>query len=602
MSPLLLPPLFVKALAAFLHVERVLFLSREGPGDLQLHSLADLSRDLGVTVQTAGDLTEAGEKTARDPGSSLVVDAGRFHREVEDDGPAWFRGDRFWLLASRRKGEEASPPASLRMDSNFLTASPPPGESGGTVVVREWYRIRGALHSRRLGTWSEATGLDVGVAHTWERRRDMHGVELRAATNFYSVFVTRGAGGGGGGGGGGGPRMGGLVPDIVRVLQDACNFTVKWVVREDQKYGVPAGNGTWNGLVGMGQRKEVDLVAAALSVTLLRSQVVSYAVPFIETRSTLIVRNPSHFGGERGEVNLTAFLSVFTPSAWLLLAVMLLVIMSVYFAALLLTAGDGNLPRSTHEIFLSSVAFGCRAFLQLDLPDGGSRHHYYKVLLLAVVSCAMTVVACYEGMLMSFMTLRIPTPRIKSFFDAVELGYRVVILDGSNQASDLRAAPDGSGRKLVYEELIDGNPDSYLPTVEAIAGAILEDPLTASIDNEYSQHGDGRLVALTGLDEVEHNPMALAFQKDSELLGIANYYIIKMHQSGTLSFLRHKWVDSRKPEVECGCNLGEGASALGYSNLMFPILILGCGGMLAPTMSLLEALLARRKKKLKQFK
>ncbi len=75
-----------------------------------------------------------------------------------------------------------------------------------------------------------------------------------------------------------------MVPSILKAMQDMSNFSVVWTQPEDGNYGVPVGDGSgdWNGMVGMVHRKEADMVAAGLAVTLIRSEVISYTYAFLQ--------------------------------------------------------------------------------------------------------------------------------------------------------------------------------------------------------------------------------------------------------------------------------------------------------------------------------
>ena len=57
----------------------------------------------------------------------------------------------------------------------------------------------------------------------------------------------------------------------------------------DDYYGVVEKNGKWNGMMGMLQRGEVDLIAADLTVSLERQQAVDFTVPFYEDSVTILL-------------------------------------------------------------------------------------------------------------------------------------------------------------------------------------------------------------------------------------------------------------------------------------------------------------------------
>ena len=84
----------------------------------------------------------------------------------------------------------------------------------------------------------------------------------------------------------------------------------------------------------------------------------------------------------------------------------------------------------------------------------------------------------------------------------------------------------------------------------------------------------------------------MALPKDSEFLGLFNYHLIQMYQSGVLEFINHDFLHQRKPQ---GANwgYGEDASALGYENLFFPSAILSIGVVAALFITVAEKISSR---------
>ena len=229
---------------------------------------------------------------------------------------------------------------------------------------------------------------------------------------------------------------------------------------------------------------------------------------------------------------------MFSPSAWLLLAILLVLLAVFHF---IISFTRRNSPEGNNFInnYVTSVAFAYKCLLQLDLKTKGS--HAYNILFITAAAYAITCMAYYEGMLTSFLTAKQPAPLLKSYFDAVDLGYRIIMEDGSRQATGFINAPVGSGRHAAYEKLIKNNPNAFLKPGEDPAPIILKDPLTATEVSEFAFRGDDRFLALVGMDGVSFDPVAFALQKDSEFLDLFNYHIIKMYQTGVLKFLQHKW-------------------------------------------------------------
>ena len=575
----MLPLLFIKSLVQFHKATRVLVVEGGGgggdevvDGDLAMLALLTERDKVTVSVVEKGDLEPASAFLAHLEEDCLILDMAGFHREVQDRS-GWFRASAYWVLPQGTLLGE--PPEALRLDSNFVAIAE--GEEGLPYEMREWYRIRGQLYSCRLGSWDVEGGLRVETPETWERRKDMMGLTVRAVTIPWTFFVLKSGDRDNGG-------FTGLLPDILRSLRAISNFTIDWATPPDGVFGAPTENGTWTGMVGMLMRGEAD-VAGTLAVTRERGAVISYNVAFIKSRGTLIVRNPSHFDNAN-DINLTAFLTVFSPGAWVLVGSMVVTVVAAHLA--ITSAKTSNVKLSS---FSSSAAFGYKSFLKLDLPNLRAATSQ-NALFLTAAAVGVVVAAYYEGILTSYFTAKLPAPQLSSYSDAVRLGYKVVTLGGSKHQTDFENALPGTGRHAVYHKLMKDDPDSaFLPNMESLADALLSDPFTAMDFSEFVFANDRRFLPLTGLDDVHIDQVAFGLQRDSEMLPLFDYNMIRLYQSGTLSFIQDKWVGAREPKPTCDSTLVEGASSLGYTNLLFPALVLSCGGIAAPVVMLLEYLM-----------
>ena len=236
---------------------------------------------------------------------------------------------------------------------------------------------------------------------------------------------------------------------------------------------------------------------------------------------------------------------------------------------------------------MSPLDLHYKTFLQLEVSTRGTCS--YNVLFITASVFAVLAMAYYEGVLTSFMTARLPPPPMRSYFDLVKLEYNVKVQVGSQQETGLKTAPPGSARHAVYHSLVKNDPSAFLEPDDDVAEAILSAPRVAFESSEFTLVHDDRFISLPRLVEAKDDTVALAFQKDSEFLDLFNYYIIRMFQSANIEFLLHKWVGQRKPMDTCEKNQLEAAS-LGYSNLLFPTLVLSSGGLFAILIILLEKL------------
>lgn len=105
------------------------------------------------------------------------------------------------------------------------------------------------------------------TANIWERRSDLKGFLFRVALHLQweSIAIRNDDG-----------SYTGLTVEVYKDLERALNLTHKFVEAEDHNYGSIIENETFNGMVGMLQNNEADIVAADLSITHERSRQIDF--------------------------------------------------------------------------------------------------------------------------------------------------------------------------------------------------------------------------------------------------------------------------------------------------------------------------------------
>ncbi len=570
----MLSQVFIASFAKFLNLTSIVLISDNETRDEDMDALTWMSIEIGMSVHVIRTPDEENTTCCSD---SLLFDPSRFYQKVSDK-KNWFKEDMYWLVSN----EAFEAPRMLRLDSNFFTIT---HQEHSVIAIQEWYRIKTVLYATALGFWSYVQGLQVKTPLLYERRSDLHGLLLNVATIVWDPYVINQRET---------TKYQGLVPEIIHYIQKACNFSTTWSIEASGSYGTPEGNGSWNGLIGRVQRREVDVIAAMLSVKSERSAVVSYAHVFFQDKATLIILDPNK--NKHNTLNWHSFLKVCTSSAWILLFTGLLLIF-IGHLTILTTKETGLLTGIT-----SSLAFIYTSFLQLDCRFMGTTTLSHKILILSTVSYSLIAMVYIEGMLFSLIITKERPYKLRSFADTIEHGYQVMVTHGTSYVLDLELAPAGSGRRLVFEDMMKDNPDAYytFTTFEDMREILLRQQKSALYTSSLVFLGDPDLLTLTQLDDALNDPLAFALQKDSELLGLINYQVVKLHQSGMLHFLKHKWINSRRPDLwSCGM---EEALALGYDHLAPYMLVLVFGIFVAALAVAGEAAMSRTFNRNKKYK
>ncbi|XP_068223137.1 glutamate receptor ionotropic, delta-2-like [Palaemon carinicauda] len=100
----------------------------------------------------------------------------------------------------------------------------------------------------------------------------------------------------------------GYLSDVMRIAQIRLNFSE--VLLPTVGFGTPEPNGSWNGMVGVLQRKEADMSPLDFSPSYDRAQVVEFSIPVSEDILIIVSKAPSVV------IKPFLILQIFSPFAW----------------------------------------------------------------------------------------------------------------------------------------------------------------------------------------------------------------------------------------------------------------------------------------------
>ncbi|XP_052103578.1 glutamate receptor ionotropic, kainate glr-3-like [Mytilus californianus] len=84
----------------------------------------------------------------------------------------------------------------------------------------------------------------------------------------------------------------GFTMDLLHHLALALNFTYEITRPPDGKWGAQMENGSWNGLMGHLERRDVDLVAAPVTVQITRENAVDFTIPYFYDSPAILLKKP----------------------------------------------------------------------------------------------------------------------------------------------------------------------------------------------------------------------------------------------------------------------------------------------------------------------
>ena len=105
-----------------------------------------------------------------------------------------------------------------------------------------------------VGKWTTFDGLEFTKSHKWVRRNDLMGYNFRITSLISEPYITKieldswTAK----------YNLEGKFVDLLNLFSETLNFTYKYIPPPDGAWGVLQEDGTWNGMINLIQKEEVD--------------------------------------------------------------------------------------------------------------------------------------------------------------------------------------------------------------------------------------------------------------------------------------------------------------------------------------------------------
>ncbi len=475
----------------------------------------------------------------------------------------------------------------LRLDSMLLSYN----ESEGLgTLVKEWYALPGKIGdivSQDLMllpfNW---TGTMTAIPHLWERRRNLLGTVLRVAITPASshpgnVLQEDGT-------------YSGLGITVVDDMAQATNFTTSFVVPSDRKWGSQDANGTWNGIIKMLLDEDSDIIGP-LAMTAERSSAIGYCQPSHRGLLTLIMKDDNM---DKPSVNFLVYLTVFEAGAWCV-TVAALILSGVVFSLMYKARCGIGMPGIAQPldvgffgVFMSLIQQSSDTFTDLCQRRSPCLLPTRMAFLTANVATFLLFVM-YCSDLTATMTAGVPQASLNSFKDLYDQGYTMVYAKYTAEQAFLAGGKEDSFQMKMYNKRSTG-----LSTQADVEKALLDNSrhVTFGYDQLYLSHFKGQSYPLKPNLKFRGSFSSyggLGLPIDSPLLELFKYHMVRLYQFGIAEQHGNIWFRGRSPPDRSNRIFSGEAFALGYSNLIFPVLILAGGVLISFAILFVEYFLPR---------
>ena len=386
-----------------------------------------------------------------------------------------------------------------------------------TIDILDVYKI--ALDTttilKNYGTWNHLYGLRVIEPEIWSRRKSLEGHNFEIASAYSPPAITlindncnRKT------------CIKGMFADVLHALSNKMNFT--FTIRRSYQWGSFI-NGTWNGMVGMLERKESDLAVTDLTVTRDRASAVDFLPSLMEVNEELFMKNP----GE--SLSMDAYIAPFSPDSWIgigLWAIMVPLILAI----ILFYSEHKGYPDIELSYCYNLVAQTLIMRSPKKLPQSVSSR-------IAFASVMLTGIAFYyhwEAELVSYLAVRkthLPFKNLKELANHPK--YKVIVGQGSIHLDQFRYSNDPIQKKIWKEKI---EPyESALPLYEDLVKYMINDQnLVAYAESGIRQYESYINCEIINIAPVYSVQLAWAMQKHSPFYLAFNHYIRRLKEIGAI--------------------------------------------------------------------
>ncbi|EFN88144.1 Glutamate receptor delta-2 subunit [Harpegnathos saltator] len=470
---------------------------------------------------------------------------------------------------------------ALRLDGDFLE-------------LKSVYRPnpqRGAIWENR-GNWTIENGLQMRTLDVASaRRRNLHRTELKSClvitdpdtmnhlTDFEKKTVD--------------PVTKATYPWILHLV-NRMNATVSFNITDS--WGYRGENGSWNGMIGMLERREIDIGGTTTFFIPQRIGVVQYVQLYTGTRSAFVFRRPLL------STVKNIFVLPFQRNVWLAIAVFLLLVFCLLYLSMKWEHSRGASPESASywsQFNSGKPAVGDNFLVLLGaFAQQGYAYEPYKVstriVTLMLLVASLSLYAAYTANIVGL--LQSTTDSIRTLSDLLRSPLKLGAQDVVYSHHYFKAFRDPV-RKAILEQRIEpkGRKPNWMTMDEGVRRVRNElFAFHGEIGAVYQLMQDTYLeeekCGLTQIDYLNVLDPLLVVQMQSPYLEIIKNGALKLREYG-LKYREEYRLYTEKP----ACTSETSFITIGLTECYFALVVMGYGMLLTAVVFALELLWHKKK-------
>ncbi|XP_042241220.1 glutamate receptor ionotropic, kainate 1-like [Homarus americanus] len=381
-------------------------------------------------------------------------------------------------------------------------------------------QVRGNLVSRVSTRGTEARGLasieaEVKPARMNENEDNRAVITIAAETWQPYFLISEGLTGR--------PVYSGIMWDLLLMITSKMDLRFRIVRPPDGLWGVELPNGSWNGMLGMIQRQEVDMALGPFAISYPRTKVAEFPAAIFVLPHRVYLPRP------RGFPDVSDFVRLYHPLVW----TMVFVCAGVVTVALWLAAKTESSRQNTHPSTLFLVLLHVWGALMLESMRWSERG-VSRWLMGLWSLMTLVLMSTYSGALVATLTVprvAIPIKSVEQLVSQDDIPWRLEqggIILHTFKTADVK----------MYKKLLKGSeglfPDCYASRTEIAQGefAGLCDVLAGDMMVAKSFSVSGRCDFYSPRENIVTHSYTLVLQRRSPLTPQITFWLRQLQERG----------------------------------------------------------------------
>ncbi|XP_071096118.1 probable glutamate receptor [Haliotis cracherodii] len=271
---------------------------------------------------------------------------------------------------------------------------------------------------------------------------------------------------------------------ILKILAESMNFSYRVIPPREDEWGKNI-NGSWTGVFGMLQRREVDLASDILSIHFDRTAVSDYILPsLIESKRMILYKKDEIVD----EDNLLVFLRSFQPGVFLMFGVSMIIFAAVLSSVILFhKKGElkNDISSKDNNMTITSTVFEVYGATLKQGSTISSSYDSERIMITGWWIFTTIISAVYCGSIMATDAVKIEVAPFSSMAELVSRKDYTIGYDSSS----------------ITENIIQSSNLSYIGAfVQRIRGLSIKDPglLSSNLTKHWQRVQEGKYALITG--------------------------------------------------------------------------------------------------------